>query len=57
MKAPFVTLQGRPAAVYQRSSTGPVLVFLHTNALGVRVYLPLCEETVRAGYRLLAVSE
>ncbi|SMB87303.1 hypothetical protein SAMN00120144_1534 [Hymenobacter roseosalivarius DSM 11622] len=33
------------------------MVFLHTNALGVRVYLPLCEETVRAGYRLMACSE
>lgn len=57
MKAQFLTLQGRAAAIYQRSATEPVLVFLHTNALGVKVYLPLCPETARAGYRLLAANE
>lgn len=57
MKAQFLTLQGRSVATYQRSTAGLTLVFLHTNALGVKVYLPLCPETVRAGYRLLASNE
>ncbi|WP_187312433.1 hypothetical protein [Hymenobacter sp. BT188] len=57
MKPQSFTLQGRSSTIHERSSAAPVLVFLHTNALGVRVYLPLCEETVRAGYRLMACSE
>ena len=57
MKPQSFTLQGRSSTTHERTSVAPVMVFLHTNALGTRVYLPLCEEAVRAGYRLVTCNE